>query len=64
LQFCYERQAGNLKWEVWVINQRKEIYKVGMGYIWLERYGRALEETCQTKTRCNNIKGQSCKEKW
>jgi hypothetical protein len=42
-----------------------EIYKVRLGYIWLDRDGRALKDIYQiTKTRCNNIQRQPCKEKW
>jgi len=52
LQFCYEWQGGNLKWEDWVINQSKETNEVGKEYIWLDREGRALEDACQIKTMC------------
>ena len=49
LECCYDWQAGNTKWESWVISLTDE-------YIGLDRGGRELKDKYQIKrTRCNDI---------
>jgi hypothetical protein len=57
LKCSYEWQSENLKWDGCTRNLSDELYKFGLGYLWLDRHGRYFKNMCQVNnTRCNNIK--------
>jgi hypothetical protein len=64
LKCWYQWQVGNLKFDGCARNLSDKLYKIGLGYIWLDRHGRNLKNICQIiKTRCNDIHRQSNREK-
>ena len=61
LNYCNETQVGNPKSDSRV---RKRSDEIGLEYIWSDREGRDLKNTCQIiRTRSNDIQRQSEKMK-
>jgi hypothetical protein len=48
LRCYYEGQTENLKCASWAVSPTDELYKIGLGYIWLDRVGGGgLTDACQ-----------------
>jgi hypothetical protein len=62
LAYCYGWKAGNLKLGSWVMSLSNELYKTGLGYVWLDREGRFKDVYQIIKIFLNHIQRQAIKK--
>jgi hypothetical protein len=57
---CYEWQVNNSESDSWVKKLRKQLSKIGLGYIWQDLRVNTVNGICKKiKERCNDIEWQN-----